>query len=273
MMTIGQLAQQFLTIDPQKSPARLAFYHYIKNFLPLDAQFKQEHIDSFYDRALSSHHWQTQKNQLGEIIQDDLTAISVRHPFGFDLEQVVHAHEMQIVNLDYPRDFAALLSAEVTKIEKNGEKVKSFRLNNEKTAGREDVLLLRLQRDGSVNVEVRQNIAVLVDGTLQLLRPHSRLCYTPELDFAANVDQVLSTSLLRVAVFSASAKQSGRVKGRLIQGASFHCSETFDRPLQEVTELVQAIKKVERLYINPVTDPYYQHMIENFEQAFNEKEI
>ena len=272
-MTVGQLAQQFLTIEPQKNPARLAFYHYIKNFLPLDMPFKQDHLDSFYDRALSTHHWQSNKNQLGEVIQDDLSAISARHPVGFDLEQAVHAHEMQIVNLEYPRDFAALLSAEVAKIEKNGEKVKSFRLSADKTAGREDVLLLRLQKDGSVIIEVRQNIAVLVDGTLQLLRPHSRLVYTPELDFAPNVDQVLVTSMLRVAVFSASAKHDGKVKGRLIQGASFHCAETFDRPLQEVTELIQAVKKVERLYVNPVTDPYYQKMIENFEQAFNEKEF
>lgn len=271
MMTVGQLAQHFLTIEPQKSPARLAFYHYLKNFLPLQAQFKPEMIDGFYDRAMCMNHWQINKQSLGEVIKSDLAAIGARHPIGIDLDLVVHSHEMQVIVLEQPRDFAALLAREVTKFEKAGEKVKSFRMNGDKTAGRQEVMILRLSKTGSIIVEIRQNIAILVDGELQLVRPHSRLSYNAELDFESNVDQFLTTSLLRVAKFTCGA--DGKVKGSIIQGASFHCAENFDRRMDELPELFQAVKNIERFYINPVTDTYYQQLVENYEQALNEKTI
>jgi hypothetical protein len=275
MMTVGQLAQNFLSLDPQKSPARMAFYHYIKNFLKLDDEFRQDMIDAFYDRALSLQHWQANKDQLGEMIRGDLKAIAARHPFGFDVEQIVHAHEMQVIQIEQTRDFAALLSKEVTKMEKNGEKVKSFRLNADKNSQIFEVLFVRLQSSGSLIAEIRQNTALLVDGELHLVRPHSRLTYSAELDFEPHIDQFLTTSLMRVARFQVSGSQSA-VAGQFIQGPSFHKAENFGsekalKTLTDIPELLHAIKKVERYYVNPVTDPYYQQMIDNFEQAFHEK--
>jgi hypothetical protein len=265
MMTVGQLAQHFLAIEPQKKPARLAFYHYLKNFYTLEAPFKQECMDAFYDRALSIQHWQANKLELGQTIKDDLESIAHRYPVGFDIEQVVHAHELQVIQVEQPRDFAAILARDVAIMEKNGEKIRSFRLATDKASGRNEVLFVRLQTTGNVVVEIRQNLAILVDGQLQLLRPHSRLVYNQDLEFEPGAEQVLSISLLRTAVFAVGEGHDDRVKGRFIQGASFHCPEGFHRQLGDVPELVQAVKKVERLYVNPVSDPYYSRIIENFE--------
>jgi hypothetical protein len=275
MFTVGQLAQNLLSLEPQKSPARLAFYHYVKNFLNLDEEFRQDMVDGFYDRALSLQYWQVNKNALGEMVKADLRAIAARNPFSFDIDQVVHANELQVVQLEQTRDFAALLSREVAKMEKNEEKVKTFRLNAEKNSQVFEVLFVRLQSTGTVIVEIRQNTALMLDGELHLIRPHSRLTYTPELDFEPQIDQVLTTSLMQVARFRVNGLRQ-TVTGQFMQGPSFHKTESFgtekqERKISDVPELFQAIKKVERYYINPVTDPYYQHMIENFEQAFHEK--
>ena len=149
------------------------------------------------------------------------------------------------------------------------EKVKSFGLTEDKALRIQDVMFIRLQKNGSLRVDIRQNIAVLVDGELQLLRPHSRLYYTPELDFEPNVDQFLSTSLMRIAKFSVGEKDRYKPRGCFIQGTSFYCAEAFDRAIEDVPELFQALKKVERFFINQVTDPYYHKLVKNFEQAFH----
>src|ERR1700677_3717688 len=96
---VGELAQQFLSLEPQKNPARLVFYHYLKNMLPLENEFTQDMLDGFYDRALMLNYWQTNKNQLGEALRSDLLAISARRPFSFDPEQVLHPNELQVLTL------------------------------------------------------------------------------------------------------------------------------------------------------------------------------
>ena len=271
MMTVAQLTQYFLSLDPRQNPARLAFYHFLKNLLPLDQTFHPEMIDLFYDRALSLQHWQINSSTLGPMIKSDLEAIASRHSLGFDIQQVVHSHEMQVINIEQTRDFAALLAKDIEKKEKNGEKVKTFRIGAQIANRPQDVLFVRLQKNGRLIAEVRQNTALLVDGELQLVRPHSRLCYTPELDFEPDVDQLLTTSLLKTARFRATGLDGRIMKGSFIQGASFHRTETFENPLNRVPELLQAVKNIERYFINPVTDPYYQKMMDNFEQVFNEK--
>lgn len=271
-MNVGQLAQQILSLDPQKNPARLAFYHYLKNMLSLEAAFTPEMIDAFYDRTLCFQHWQSNKQQLGTMVRDDLMAIHSRHPLGFDLEQVIHAHELQLITLEHARDFAALLARDVAKMEKNGEKVKSFRLRQVTAGLPQDVLFVRLQNTGRVVAEVRQNIAFVIDGELQLIRPHSRLTYTSDLEFDTEADQIIATSLLRVARFTVGGRNGDVMRGSFMQGASFHRSESFDRPLSDIPELFQAVKNIEKYFINPVTDPYYNQLIENFEQVRNEKQ-
>jgi len=271
-MIVGQLAQHLLSLDPQKSPARTAFYHFVKNFLKLEDEFRQDMVDAFYDRALSMQHWQTNKNELGEMIRGDLKAIGARYPLSFDVDQIIHANEMQVVQLEQTRDFAALLSKDVSKMEKNGDKVKSFRLNVEKSNAPYEVMLVRLQASGAVVVEIRQSTALLVDGELHLVRPSSRLVYTSDLDFEPHIDQFLTTSLMRVARFQVNA--AGAITGgHFIQGPSFHKTESLaaGKKVADFPELLHAIKKLERYYVNPVTDPYYQQMIESFEQAFHEK--
>lgn len=270
MMNVGQVAQQILALEPQKSTARLAFYHYIKNFYNLDAGFKQEMIDQFYDRALSYQYWQTNKDELGKTIAEDLKVIQTRSKLGFDIEQIIHSHDLQILSLDHARDFLALVNRDLKKYEVPGQHHRLFHLNADQPNSHPEIMILKLLKTGQVNVEIRSNVAALVDGELVLLRPISRLCYTAELDIEPNVDQVLYTSTMRVCRFEVAGH---RVKGSFMQGPTFHRAEHFDKPLEKVPELFHAIKKLERFYVNPVTDPYYEQMLQNFGQVIHEREI
>src|SRR5579864_3416830 len=85
-------------------------------------------LDGFYDRALMLNHWQTNKNQLGELVRDDLVAIARRRNFAFDPDQVLHPQELQVLTVEHTRDFHALLGKIVKKFEMAGEKVRNFSL-------------------------------------------------------------------------------------------------------------------------------------------------
>lgn len=259
MTTVAELAKQIFELDTQKNPARLAFYSYLKSLLPPEKPFTQEMLDAFYDRALTLTHWQTNQKSLGEIVRDDLRKVAKRMTLTFDPEQALHCCDFQVVNLESPRDFQALLDKGAKKHEAAGEKVRLFGLKEDFTHTRQEVLSVRLQKSGSLVIEIYPNVAVIMDGELQLVRPHSRLTYTIGLDFEPAVDQILATSLMRVARFR---KSGSKIAGAFVQGISFAQSGSFDKPLDEIPELMRAVKRLERYYVNPASDPYYQDLYE-----------
>ncbi len=257
-ITVGELAHQFLSLEPQRNPARLAFYHYLKNFLNLDLAFTQDMLDGFYDRTLMLQYWQANRQQLGETLRGDLNAIAARKPFAFEPEQVLHADQLQVVLLEQTRDFHALLAKKIKIYTGAGDKVRTFSLDKEhRTFAAQEELIIRLQKSGRFIAETHSNVAILLEGEPHLVRPHTRLIYSAELDLEPKVDQILATSLMRVARFE---KIGPKLRGAFIQGTGFHRTEAFDRPLNDVPELFQAIKRVERFYVNPVSDPDYQEL-------------
>lgn len=259
-VTVGELAHQFLSLEPQKNPARLAFYHYLKNFLNLEVAFTQDLLDAFYDRTLMLQYWQSNRAILGETLRGDLGAIAARKPFAFEPDQVLHADQLQVITLEQARDFHALLAKKLKFYTDGGDKVRTITLEKEfRTYGSQEELVLRLQKSGRFIVEIHTNTAILLDGVPHLVRPHSRLIYSAELDLEPKVDQILATSLLRVVRFE---KLGPKLKGAFIQGTGFHRTETFDRPLNETPELFQAMKRIERFYVNPASDPDYQELYE-----------
>src|SRR5690606_29452945 len=118
-----------------------------------DADFRQEMVDQFYDRALTFQYWQQEKKLLGETIQSDLESIARRYPFGFDLEQIVHSFDIQVVLIEKFREFSLLVEKEAKRLEKQGEMVRNFPLSEHQ------ILTVRLQKSGLVLADVRSDIA------------------------------------------------------------------------------------------------------------------
>jgi hypothetical protein len=264
MLTVEQLAQHLLSLNPKSSPARLAFYHYIKNFLKHEATFTQEMIDSFYDRAMTYQYWQINKKILGETIQADLEAIAVRQQFAFDVSGIIHSAQLQVISLENRRDFLSIIEAEIKVRSKNGENIKTFSWTDK------DLLLISLNSKGLLSAEIKTPVAFVVDGQLQLVRPHSRIIYSAELEFLEGTDQYIQTSAMRIARFQA---QGSRIKGQFIQGTSFHTAEGFDKPIDSIPELFQSVKSLERFFVNPVTDPYFQNFMTTWGQSVQNHKI
>jgi hypothetical protein len=260
MITVGQLASLILALDPQKNHGRLAFYHFLKNFLPLEGDLRPEHIDSFYDRALTIQHWQLHRKELSEAVKSDLEFIAQRHDFGFSVETLVHADQIQWLKLDIAHDFETLLAKEQKLLEEKNENVRHLPIENTTN----EILRLRLQSQGSLVVEIKPNFGFIDSAELRLVRPTSRLQYTCDYELAEDVEHILQISLTRTAVFKI---HLGRIQGYIIQGYAFAKTDNLKGDIEDNKEVFQALKKLERLYINPVTDGHYHELVNQLEKA------
>lgn len=261
MITVGQLASLILSLDPQKHHSRLAFYHFLKNFLPIESELKPEHIDSFYDRAMTIQHWQLNRGELSKMVKTDLEFIAQRHDLGFAPDTIVHADQIQWLKLEIANDFETLLAREQKLLEEKNETVRHLPLE---TAG--EVLRLRLSQEGALTVEIKPNYAFIDNGELRLVRPTSRLQYNVEYELAENVEQILQLSMTRTAVFKINM---GRLQGYVVQGYAFAKTDNLKGDLEDNKEVFQAIKKLERFYINPVTDSHYHELVAQLEKAIS----
>lgn len=260
MLTVGQLASLILTLEPQKNPARLAFYHYLKNFLPLEANFNPQHLDSFYDRCMTIQHWQLHRKELAQTVRQDLEIVSNRHNLGFDRTHLVHADEVQWIDLEMGSDFEALLSREQQALEEKEEIVKHVPIESN------EVLRMRLQQTGEMIVETKPKIAFIDQGDLRLVRPGSRLLYDSDYELNAEATQILNISHTRTAIFKMCNQ---KISGFIVQGYTFVKTENMSGQVQEHWELLQALKRHERHYINPVTDRDYAHLVDQLEKTIN----
>ena len=257
-MKINQVAQRLLNRDPQANSARLAFYHFLKNFCRLDKEFTAETLDRFYDFAMLFQQWRSNPADLGTVVAEDLKAIA-----GMDLtgvfENGLHAHQIQWVDIEQDRDFESLLEAESKLLKERGEKVTLIRLN------KSEVLRLRIHESTDrIIAEVKPKLGFIDGPNVRLVRASTQLTYTMDLELSPDDIQVLRISPLKFARFSVS---NGDFVASILQGASFSRIEAHNGSLEEAPELFWALKKLEKNFINPVTDSSYLILIEECENA------
>ena len=258
MVSIGEVAQHLLNLGPQNNLSRQAFYHFLKNFYPLESAFRQEMIDAFYDRAMTFNFWQNQKEVLGTTLQKDLLHLNTQLAFGFDIRQLVHIHELQWIWIERAEDMQKLLQRELSERKEAGGWSKLIPLENQQW------LCLLGSADGSLQVEIRNQLVVIEQAELLLTRPITQLHYDAQLELARGFDQILADSALSCLKFQVTDRG---FEGVSLQGHSFQKTPFKLQSLGEHPELFYTIKGLERYFIDAQTDPFYQEIAILLEKA------
>jgi hypothetical protein len=95
--------------------------------------------------------------------------------------------------------------------------------------------------------------------------PVTHLHYTSKLELVPHVRQVLEGNLQTTHCFEVSVD---RVQGLTTRGATFKIFETFVcGGMSETQNIFLQLKKVEKHFINPQTDPFYQDIIGKLEKT------
>jgi hypothetical protein len=114
-------------------------------------------------------------------------------------------------------------------------------------------------------VKVFASRAMVIGKNLFPLAPMSHLHYGSNMELMPHVRQTLQGSLATTISFH---QDENGVHGMITRGHTFQKFETFMRARpNDNHDLFSSLKKLERNYINPQSDPYYQELVHNLERA------
>ncbi len=260
MASVTQFAQYLMKLDPQKSQARLTFYHFLKYFCDRDETLSLLTFDRFYRMILSQNHWQDHSEELGIQIEKDLTAFHQNFEIGFELNEVLHSHQIQVVPLKRFDDLEDLIHKQLRLTSSPGDKNKLIKLSET------HALAISLFSSGQLRARVFPSTTVILHGNLELLSATTDLHYTPQLDLQRGVTQVLEGQLQVVSRFVVTDQGC---QGEMLRGPSLQKHEALNGVnIAQVPELYHALKRLERHYIQPESDPFYQDLIALLEKSY-----
>lgn len=262
MTSVSQFSQYLLKQDPQRNPARATLYNFAKLILEPQDPFTPAVIQSFYARVLQYDHWQNNAQELSETVRGDLVGFLKQFALGGEPEEWLalrHPDTLQIVPIKLFQDLQALAEADHEPRRKSGDQIQCIRMSDTQ------ILVLVLSPAGSLEVKVYPNLAMVWGSELRMVAPVTRLHYTSQLELTPHARQILEGNLLTTHSFHVDGDGA---HGLVTRGYTLQKFETFIRArLPDTQDLFHSLKKVERHFINPQSDPYYQEMVGRLERA------
>ncbi|NCN40085.1 hypothetical protein GW916_02440 [bacterium] len=261
MTSVTQFAQHLMKLDPHRTPTRQCLYNYLKHILDPIEPFTPSVIEDFYQRCLHLDYWRQNARELGEHVRKDLASYFHQQPEAKDLDwdQIRHADEIQVLSIHKESDFLQILEASENKRLQKGDRLKLM------PTGNHSILSMVLSEVGTLEVRVYPFMAFISGAQLSPLGPTSHLFYNSKLELMPHVRQTLEGSLLTVICFS--LEEDG-IHGVISRGHAFQKFESFIKSkTSDHFDLFSQLKKLERFFIDPQSDPYYREIISALEQS------
>jgi len=262
MTPVSQFAQHLLKLDPQRHPPRFTLFNFLKSMVEPSTPFTPAVIQNFYFRVLQFDHWQSEAQALGQVVAQDIHSFWSQHGLSGEYEpwkELRHPDTLQVVPLKVHQDVAELIQNDHAARLKSGDHLRIHKISEQQT------LAALLSPSGSLEVKVYPHMAIVWGAQLKPVSPVTHLHYTSELDLTPHVRQILEGSLLTNHCFHV---DSEGVHGIVTRGPTLQKFETFIRAqLSESQDLFYALKKLERHFIEPQSDPYYQEIVSKLERA------
>ncbi len=237
-------------------------FNYFKHVIDPNAPFTPGLVQGFYSRVMQFDQWQNDAQALSETARSDLVSFLRGHAQEDEIElwrYLRHPDSIQVVPLKVYQDLEELALSEHEPRQKSGDKVRCVKVSDLQT------LVLILSPTGTLEAKVYPNMALVSGPKLKLVAPVTHLYYTSALELMPHVRQLLEGSLMTQHCFEITTEG---VQGLITRGATFQKFETFIRAkLSETQDLFMSLKKVEKHFINPQSDPFYQELVGRLERA------
>lgn len=260
MSAVTHLTQHLLRLDPQKSIPRQTLHNYLKIFVDGDAALTAEHLSEFFAYVLNYQYWQTHAKTLGESLHQDILKWAESQKLEFDLQAVNFPHWTQMVAIEHSGDFEKLLEKREEERSEEGDRRKLLPLSETQH------LVAILKRNSSLHVRVYNRLARILGGELHALRPVSDLKYSADLELLQFEPFLLECPMVTAGKFQVT---TDGIQGTLVRGHSLQRFETLTMgPIQNHAEVFYGLKRLERHFINPQSDPYYRDMATQLERVY-----
>lgn len=252
-MKISQLLKFIADLNPQNTPARLAFYNFLRHFQFATDELTPQVLNTFFSHALEYPHWETNKLPLGKEVQLLVESFVRFNKTDFDFAQVKLPQTVQIIEL---QSFQDLL--EVTNIYAKSITSESDRYRIIPDQSRR-VIVVTLRENRSVEIATFDKKFVIRNGQLEPLRTDLKLHYDANLELKENQLQMIEVAPYLLAQFSII---QGRPQGALLRGYVFQrYHELSGLLMEEQPKLFWPLKRLEQIFIDKDSDPYYLDLI------------
>jgi hypothetical protein len=260
MRTNGDFGKFLYDLKPQNHPALLAFYNYIRTYSDLDSPFLPETVFNFYVKALSFEHWQQNAIEFSQITYNALFRF-----LGADINSKAWAklkrpEHFQIIKIKNSRD-----QLETIKQYLHTEKPNiASQIFHDKNNISHAVMILP---KGNIQVRTFNDQAFLHNGRIIPLIQDRKLEYTKNLELVPDLKQQIQVSNFVTANFTV---KSDMIVGDYIRGYSLQSFQRIElHGFHQDSNILYALKKIERFFIDRSTEPLYVELIQVLEQTID----
>lgn len=258
---ISQLIKFISEVNPQNTPARLAFFNFLKGFYSPDAELTVDVLNTFFEYSLDYPHWASNKTQLDHETRYLLENFNKYFELNFDLTGVRFPLATQIIEIESLKEHLAVARRYCESVLPKDTQHRLLLDQNKK------VLLIALHADRSLEIQSFDKKFTLKDGVLEPLRKGLALHYDHHLELKENLLQRIEIAPFLTAQFQIN---KGLATGQVLRGYVFQRYLEFkNQKLDELTKVYFPIKRIEQFFIKRTSDSYYQHLIQQIERTLS----
>lgn len=259
MSSVTHLTQFLLRLDPSKSVARQTLFNYLKVFHDANEALKPEVFNQFFSHIVNYQYWQSNARTLGESLHQDVQRFAQEYRIDFEMSSVRFPHQVQIVLLEHGTDLECLIKKREATLTEEGDRLKLFSISDNQS------MAILLKKNGHFEVRIYSRAAFVNQGELDLTKPLTQLYYTIDVELEPFKWQTLEGPVVTLARFRLN---DDGCQGTMIRGHMLQRYETMaSGALSQHPELFYSLKRVERHFINPPSDPFYRDLVMQLEKA------
>lgn len=259
MLKVGPFLKFLSDLNPQNSPARLAFYNWLRGFSTPDEPLGRDLLERFFWDAMDYPHWTGNRNQLGGEIRFLIEQFNRFYQQKFDLSGLRFPETLQILELEHAQDIIEALTCHLNQTVSPDDK---FRLIPDQNKRFTAVIL---RGDRSLEVRSYDRKFTLRGGILEPLRRDLALFYTSELELSPGHQHKLEIAPYITAQFTV---EDDRVQGVALRGFVFQRMMEFKgENLRDLPRLHMPLRRLEQFFIDRRSDREYQDLIQKLERT------
>lgn len=260
MRTNGDFGKFLYDQKPQTNPSLLAFYNYIRTYTDLDAPFLPETVFSFYIKALSFDHWQQNAIELSQFTYNVLFRF-----LGADINAKAWS------NLKKPEHFQIIKiknSKDQLEIIKQYLHVEMPRITSQIFSDKNNLAhAVMVLPNGNIQVRTFDDNAFIFNGKILPVIQDRKLEYNKNLELIPNVKHHIQVSNFITANF---VLKDEMIIGDYIRGYTLQSSQRIElHGFHQDSNILYALKKIERFFIDRSTEPLYVELVQVLEQTLD----
>ncbi len=243
---------------PQSNPALLALYNYLRLYTDLSEPFLPETITKFYIKALSFEHWQNNAIELSQFTTNALFKF-----LGTDINAKAWANlrkpeDFQIIKIKNPRDQLEVIKQFLYK----SQPKTTSQIFHDKNNIAHSVTVLS---NGNIKVQTFDDYAFIQNGEIIPLVQDRKLEYSKNLELIKDHRHQIQISNFVTANFKI---QDDTIHGVYVRGYTLQSFQKIElHGFHQDSNILYALKKIERFFIDRSTEPLYIELVEVLEQT------